>query len=59
MFEIWELMALDYEERKARFQAFIKQNPHLTFYDYINAASDFGFENEKEIILMIEEVDTQ
>ena len=59
MFETWELMALDYEERKATFQAFIRQNPHLTFYDYINAASDFGFENEKEIILMIEEVDSQ
>ena len=46
MFDTWELMALDYEERKARFQAFIKQNPHLTSYDYINAASDFGFEDD-------------
>ena len=48
MLEIWGLMALDYEERKASFQAFIRQNPHLTFYDYINAASDFGFEDNPE-----------
>ena len=58
MFDTWEFMALDHEERKARFQAFIRQNPHLTSYDYINAASDFGFEDEQEIILIIEEVNS-
>ena len=56
MFEVWEMMALDYEERKTRFQEFIKQTPHLTFYDYMASAEEFGFEDPQEIALIIAEV---
>ena len=58
MFEVWEMMALDYEERKANFQEFIKRSPHLSFYDYVAAAEEFGFENPQEIALIIAEVNS-
>lgn len=44
MFDTWELMALDYEERKDKLISFIKANPTASEGTYYAMALECGFD---------------